>query len=192
MTYRFEKASILVVDDMLPMLSLVASLLRIFGFKDVYTAHDAEEGFEQFCAHTPDVVLTDWMMGETDGNQLIHKIRQEPLSPNRFVPIIMMSGYSHRAKVEMSRDNGVTEFLVKPFTANDLYSRLEKIIEKPRQFVDADEFFGPDRRRKKPASYQGPFRRDEELASDSDKAENKESAELLRNLRRDTIEKIGK
>jgi two-component system chemotaxis response regulator CheY len=65
-----------------------------------------------------------------------------------------------------ARDAGVTEFLVKPFTARDLYRRLYQIIERPRQFVRSEDFFGPDRRRKGAADYQGPLRRDTDVQAD--------------------------
>jgi DNA-binding response OmpR family regulator len=59
-----------------------------------------------------------------------------------------MTGFSARERVIAARDTGVTEFLVKPFTANDLYKRIDHVIMKPRQFVKSPDFFGPDRRRK--------------------------------------------
>lgn len=74
----------------------------------------------------------------------------------------MMTGFSSKLRVEGARDNGITEFLVKPFTAQDLYARVFQIIEKPRKFVDTGEFFGPDRRRKSGKGYEGPRRRDED------------------------------
>ena len=58
----------------------------------------------------------------------------------------------------MARDSGITEFLVKPYTAKTLYDKIEAIIERPRNFVKADGFFGPDRRRKK-VNYMGQDRR---------------------------------
>jgi CheY-like chemotaxis protein len=159
MTYQFQNASILVVDDMKPMLNLTVSILKTFGFHHIYPARDADEAFIKFCRFNPDIVLTDWMMEPYDGIELTRKIRNDPQSPNKFVPIILMTGYSARIRVMESRDKGVTEFLVKPFSAKDLYMRIEQLIEKPRKFVDTKQFFGPDRRRKKGDDYAGPRRR---------------------------------
>lgn len=180
MAYQFKNASVLVVDDMQPMLSLVTSLLKIFGFEKIYTANNVDDGFVQFCKVNPDLVLTDWMMEPQDGLVLADKIRKDPKSPNRFVPIVMMTGYSHKVRVLKARDMGVTEFLVKPFRATDLYARIEQLIERPRKFVDAEEFFGPDRRRRKGDDYAGPRRResDEEYTL----ASEQEAAQLLREL----------
>ncbi|MCD8563128.1 MAG: response regulator [Alphaproteobacteria bacterium] len=162
MPYTLHTIKILLIDDMRPMLALTRSVLKIFGFQDVVVAVDGEEGFEMVLEHDPDLIITDWVMKPVDGLEFTERVRRDPMSPNPYVPIIMMTGFSSRLRVEQARDAGVTEFLMKPFSARDLYNRIHTIIEKPRQFVDAGEFFGPDRRRRRSADYAGPRRRDED------------------------------
>ncbi|MDB5492127.1 MAG: response regulator receiver [Micavibrio sp.] len=159
MPYQFHNTSVLVVDDMKPMLQLVVKVLGIFGFRKIYTAMDGEDAFIKFCHHAPDIVITDWQMEPTDGDELIDRIRNTKKSPNPFVPIILMSGYTALSRVQMARDKGATEFLVKPFRAQDLYNRIEQMIENPRKFVDCQVYFGPDRRRRKARGYEGLRRR---------------------------------
>ncbi len=141
------------------MLSLTTSILSMFGFKNIHGAKTVEEGFKLFCQYKHDLVITDWLMEPHDGIELIRQIRKEPESPNPFVPIILMTGYSDQPRVESARDTGVTEFLMKPYSARDMYARIVQIIEKPRQFVDTGEFFGPDRRRRKNFDFFGSNRR---------------------------------
>lgn len=160
MPYDFEKISVLVVEDNTPMLGLLKSLLGTYGFRNILTAKDGVEGFRLFCSEKPDLVITDWMMKPLDGISLSRRIRNDPASPDSFVPIILMTGFSQRRRVFQARDAGVTEFLVKPFSARDLYRRITQIIERPRQFVRAEGFFGPDRRRKATEHYNGVRRRD--------------------------------
>jgi two-component system chemotaxis response regulator CheY len=181
MPYALEKAKILIVDDMKPMLSLTKSIFNILGFKDVFTAEDGEEAFNLLCKHDPDLVVTDWMMSPMDGLEFTKMIRKNPLAPNPYVPVLMMTGFSSRLRVEQARDIGITEFLVKPFSSRDLYNRVVQIIEKPRQFVDAGVFFGPDRRRKLADGFEGPRRRGTE-GNDSDK-NDKKASEILKKLR---------
>lgn len=96
----------------------------------------------------------------------------------------MMTGFSSQLRVEAARDCGITEFLVKPFTSRDLYNRIVQIIEKPRQFVDADDFFGPDRRRRAIKDYDGPQRRDDDNETKEEQSEDqRSSAQLLEKLR---------
>ncbi len=165
MAYTLEKAKILIVDDMKPMLSLTSSVLKIFGFKHIFTATSGDSAFEIVTRDDPDLIITDWMMQPMDGLEFSKLIRRSPLSPNPYVPIVMMTGFSSRLRVENARDMGITEFLVKPFTSRDLYSRVVQIIERPRQFVDSGNFFGPDRRRKLVRDYEGPRRRDDDQSS---------------------------
>lgn len=160
MPYKLDDVKILIVDDMQPMLSLTKSILTIFGFKHIDLATSGEEAFELLVKNDPDLVITDWMMQPMDGLEFTEQIRRDKRAPNPYVPVIMMTGFSSRLRVEKARDVGITEFLMKPFTSRDLYNRITQIVEKPRQFVDAGTFFGPDRRRRHIRDYQGPKRRD--------------------------------
>ncbi|MBI1302008.1 MAG: response regulator [Alphaproteobacteria bacterium] len=167
MTYNFNSVKILLVEDNRQMLDLLKAVLQSFGVGEIITALDGIEAYEKFRRTNPDLVLTDWMMDPCDGIQLGHKIRNESDSPNQFVPIILMTGFSEERRVLSARDNGITEFLVKPFNARDLYKRLYQIIEKPRQFVKNESFFGPDRRRKSSENYDGNRKRKSDNLKDA-------------------------
>jgi len=164
MSYQLNRISVLVVEDNEPMLEIVKSLLLTFGVGQVFGAPDGEIGFRRFCDYNPDIVIADWMMKPMDGMTFTRIIRNDERSPNHYVPVILMTGFSEKRRVLQARDAGVTEFLVKPFDARDLYKRIAQVIERPRQFVRSGDFFGPDRRRKRDADksglYGGPMRRD--------------------------------
>ena len=185
MAYDFKNAKILIIDDMKPMVSLTKSVLNIYGFKDVFTAENGEEGFEVACKEDPDLIIVDWMMDPMDGLEFTRLIRRNPMAPNPYVPILMMTGFSSRLRVEEARDSGVTEFLVKPFSSMDLYKRVAQIVEKPRQFIDAETFFGPDRRRKIDDGYQGTRRRNDDSRKESagKAGQNNKANEILQQLR---------
>lgn len=185
MTYDLSTAKILVVDDMKPMVGLTKSILNIFGFKNVYTAFDGKEAIEVTIQKDPDLIITDWVMEPMDGLELTKELRKNPLCPNPYVPVVMMTGFSSKLRVEKARDVGITEFLVKPFTSHDLYKRITQIIEKPRQFVDSGDFFGPDRRRRKSKNYQGPKKRDADDAIQNDQEADQNAVKLLRKLKDD-------
>ncbi len=144
------------------MLVLLVSTLNILGINNIVKAKQGEEAFTKFQKHNPDLVITDWLMEPVDGLHLVRNIRHNAMSVNRRVPVINMTGFSALPRVEKARDFGVTEFLVKPFTAESLSKRLTSIIEKPRDFIETEDFFGPDRRRRRNKNYHGPFRRDDD------------------------------
>lgn len=158
--YKFDKIKVLIVEDNLPMLSIVKSVMQSFGCVNIYGAPNGEQGYKVLKEINPDLLIVDWMMSPMNGIEFTKKVRTSDESPNRFVPIILMTGFSQKRRVLEARDSGVNEFLVKPFNARDLYKRIVQVIENPRQYVDADQFFGPDRRRKKKDSYEGGLKRE--------------------------------
>jgi DNA-binding response OmpR family regulator len=159
MPLKFQNLSVLVVEDTPVMKELICAVLENLGVGYVNSAPNGELGFEVFNKSRPDIVITDWMMEPVSGVELTKKIRRGPGSVDRMVPIILLTGYSAVERVSEARDAGVTEFLVKPFTADDLAKRLSYVINNPRDFIDYDDYFGPDRRRIKISDYKGPKRR---------------------------------
>lgn len=150
---------ILVAEDVAPMMALTVSALYEFGCEKVYRAQEGGEAYEMFVYYKPDIVITDLMMEPVDGLQLLNKIRKDPTSPNTSVPVIIMTALGNRIHVELARDSGMTEFLAKPFNLVDLKKRLLKIIERPRPFIESEQYTGPDRRRKPNLRPNGPGRR---------------------------------
>ncbi len=159
MGFDFSKMSVLMIEDTAPMRQLLDSVLHTLGFGRIDSVGTAEEGLALFKEKNHDIIISDWHMEPMDGIQLTNEVRKGRKSPNRMVPIILITGYSSWSKVEEARDAGATEYLVKPFRAADLAKRIAHVITKPRDFIRCDAYFGPDRRRKKDFNYRGPFRR---------------------------------
>lgn len=162
MAFDFKKLSILVVEDTAPMRKLIASVLETMDVGMIYVAEQGEQGYQMVKKVNPDIIIADWHMAPMNGIELTREIRTNTLSPNRMVPVILVTGYSAMARVAEARDAGVTEFLVKPFSANDLAKRIAYVINKPRDFIDCQDYFGPDRRRRNNPDYKGPFRRSDD------------------------------
>jgi two-component system, chemotaxis family, chemotaxis protein CheY len=155
----FNKLRFLVIDDNAHMRRILRTLLHGFGARDVYEAEDGAAGLEAFTHNAPDIVLADWEMPIFDGLELAQMIRQPGANGNPYVPIIMLSGHSERARVVAARDAGITEFMAKPISAKALYHRILNVVANPRPFVRTKTYFGPDRRRNVNPNYGGPERR---------------------------------
>lgn len=82
------------------------------------------------------------------------------MTPNRAAPIIFAASHTLVWHVTSARDAGITEYLAKPISARIIYSRLCSVIERPRTFIEADNFVGPDRRRQRDPYKVGQARRD--------------------------------
>jgi CheY-like chemotaxis protein len=171
MPFDFKKLTVLVVEDTAPMRKLMTSVLETLGVGRVFNADNGERGFEVFKRENPDIVIADWHMTPMSGIELTHEIRTNMMSPNRMAPIVLVTGYSALNRVSEARDVGVTEFLVKPFSANDLAKRLAYVINKPRDYIDCKTYFGPDRRRRSTPDYRGPKRRAEDNATDHEQTD---------------------
>ncbi|WNK01278.1 response regulator [Thalassospiraceae bacterium LMO-JJ14] len=158
--YDFETLKVLVADDSRPMRSLIKSFLLGFGVKEMFEAADANEAYDEVKNEEPDIVITDWRMPPTDGLDLVKQIRMDLDSPNPYLPVIMLTGFTELHRVKQARDAGVTAFLAKPISAAALYRRLCTVIDDQRPFVRVGEFFGPDRRaRRRTEPYMGTERR---------------------------------
>lgn len=126
---------------------LLRDMLNAFGVDKIVAVSDGTKAFAELRQFPADIIITDWVMEPLDGIDFTRMVRNAPDSPNPFVPIIMLTSQGAYDRVQKARDTGVTEFLIKPVTANALYSRIGNVIQKPRQFVRVTEYFGPDRRR---------------------------------------------
>lgn len=155
----FERISFLIVDDNRYMRILVKSVIYAFGARTVIEAVDGADAFKEMLRFTPDVVIVDWNMSPLDGIDFVRLVRCGGDSPNFYVPIVMLSGFTEANRISAARDVGVTEFIAKPVSAQTLYDRLASIFLHPRPFVRSRHYFGPDRRRHHGGEYKGKERR---------------------------------
>ena len=145
---KLGEIKVLIADDDHRIASIVREILENLGFKSVYFVKNGEEALRIMRTDRIDILITDWRMSPLDGISLVKYIRTSEDSPNRFMPIIMLTANVEREHVEMARDNGVTEFAIKPFSAKTLCDRISLLIDHPRAFIMSRKFTGPDRRRR--------------------------------------------
>lgn len=118
------------------------------GFSNIKLTPSGANALALFKGEGFDFLITDWHLKDIDGISLINHIRRDPDSPNPTMPVIMLTGRMEKSDVQLARDNGIHEYVIKPFSAQTIYNRLERIVEFPRYFVVGKEFVGPDRRHK--------------------------------------------
>ena len=151
--YDLSRCSILLVDDDINVRKALKTLLFNFKFGQIETANNGEDAIEylklmkQDYHPGPDLIISNLVMAPIDGLMLLRWIRWSKDCPNRMVPFLMISGATSRDNVSSSRDLGANEFIASPFSPTSIYGQILKIIDYPRQFVSAQSYFGPDRRR---------------------------------------------
>ena len=164
--YNLNQLGFMIVDDNRHMRKLVKTILQTLGVRDFMEADNGADAFAELARFPADIIICDWNMEPMDGLEFTRHVRTSPESTNPFVPILMLTGHSEMERVVIARDAGINEFLTKPISARGLYARIRSIIERPRQFIRLETYFGPDRRRRADPYFSGEERRDQD-ADDS-------------------------
>lgn len=116
--------NVLVVDDSSTMRKIILRSLQAVGVPTAAEAGDGNEGLAQFQGGQFDLVLTDWNMPNKSGIELARDIR----ATGSTAPIIMVTTEAEKSRVLEAIQAGVNDYLVKPFTADDLRKKLEKFV----------------------------------------------------------------
>lgn len=157
--YDFSRLRVLLVDDHQPMRMILRAGLEAFGVTEIHEAMGGEEGLDIALRVLPDMAFVDWIMEPMDGLTFTRFVRQGRRGLNPMMPIILVTGRTDRVHVIEARDAGVTEIVAKPLSFDHLYRRILSVIEQPRAFIRCPTYIGPDRRRRTPDDYRGPWRR---------------------------------
>ena len=140
---------ILVVEDDERLQELYGKVLDVFGFRFVDIVGDGQEAVDKMseAALPYDLVILDWNLpGEKNGMDVLNFIRYE--SRRAYSAVLISTGMAQIRHVEEARDSGMTDFLAKPFTVEQLKDKLMRIFRDPRSFVKSVWYTGPCRRRR--------------------------------------------
>lgn len=118
--------SILVVDDQRIMQRHIVASLQQLGFSRVVTAENGRAAMERLDQEHFDFVISDWMMPEMDGLQLVTAMRAHP--KHRMTPVIMASTWPGTDQQQIARDAGANDYLVKPFKVDALKTAIDSLV----------------------------------------------------------------
>src|ERR1700759_2092899 len=121
---NFRGITALVVDRNNYCRSLVTQMLRGFGVQSMHSCGTGEEAKKLLKETFIDMILLEADLPDMSGSDLIKWIRQEQKEPLRFVPILVLSGYTQMRMLETSRDAGANLVLKKPLSAQALFDRI--------------------------------------------------------------------
>ncbi|MGD0281742.1 MAG: chemotaxis response regulator CheY [Dissulfurispiraceae bacterium] len=120
---------VLVVDDFPTMRRIVRNLLKQIGFEHIDEAEDGVHALQRLRGASYGLVVSDWNMPNMEGIELLRNVRKEP-SPLKDIPFLMVTAEAEKEKVIEAIKAGVDNYIVKPFTAEILKEKLEKIADK--------------------------------------------------------------
>ena len=148
MSYKLKNIRVLVSESNQSIRMLIRFLLLDLGVGIVDIAATVEQGWDLFCQLKHDLIFVDWPVDDDDALDFVRQVRGDSDSPIPHVSLVMMTSLSNKERVLRARDAGITEFLIKPFTVQNLVRYITHIVENPRAFVQTPRFTGPDRRRR--------------------------------------------
>ena len=117
---------VLVVDDYNTMIRIMHNLLRQLGFEQVDDANDGSSALAKLRKRDYGLVISDWNMEPMTGYELLKEVRQDPgLSKT---PFIMVTAESKTENVIAAKKAGVNNYIVKPFNAATLKTKIEAVF----------------------------------------------------------------
>lgn len=149
---------VLIVDPAVSSAKLLTEAMRNIVQVQVWHAPTTRKGLEAARQINPQLVFVELNGPDVDGVEFSRLLRRSDL-PCRQAPIIMVTATATAGAILSARDAGVHEFLRKPYTGKDLLRRLEAVTLHPRDWIEAVEYVGPDRRRFNSGDYSGPLKR---------------------------------
>jgi two-component system chemotaxis response regulator CheY len=117
---------ILIVDDYKTMLRIIRNLLKQLGFENVDDASDGSMALQKLREKPYGLVISDWNMEPMTGLQLLREVRADKKLQD--VPFIMITAEAKTENVVAAKEAGVNNYIVKPFNAATLKSKLTAVI----------------------------------------------------------------
>ncbi|MDY0030165.1 MAG: response regulator [Pseudobdellovibrionaceae bacterium] len=121
-----KNMNVLIVDDYKTMLRIIGNLLKQLGFNNVDEATDGSMALEMFKNKNYGLVISDWNMEPMSGLDLLKQVRTLPANAN--VPFVMVTAESKTENVIAAKQAGVSNYIVKPFNAETLKTKLVSVL----------------------------------------------------------------
>ena len=117
---------VLIVDDYNTMVRIIRNLLKQLGFEHIDDASDGSQALAKMQQRKYGLVISDWNMEGMTGFDLLQQVRSDPgLSKT---PFIMVTAESKTENVIAAKKAGVSNYIVKPFNAQTLKSKIDSVF----------------------------------------------------------------
>ena len=118
--------NILVVDDYKTMLRILRNLLRQLNFSNIEEASDGAAALKKLRDCSIDLIISDWNMEPMTGIELLREVRGD--GKLKHIPFIMITAESKAENVIAAKEAGVSNYIVKPFNAETLKSKMASVL----------------------------------------------------------------
>ena len=149
---------VLIVDPSLGATRILTELLKDLGARQRLHAPTTHAGLELASEWAPQLIFVEFAGMGLNGVEFITRLRRSTLAA-RMAPVIVVTADTREASIKAARDAGAHEFLCKPFSGGHVYRRVENVTLKPRPWIEAKMYVGPDRRRFNSGAFEGDRKR---------------------------------
>ncbi len=118
---------VLIVDDFATMRRILKNILKQLGFKNILEADDGTTALEVLEKQDIDLIISDWNMPKMTGLDLLKRVRADKKYSKH--PFLMVTAEAQKQNVIEAVQAGVSNYVVKPFTAEAISEKLKKIIK---------------------------------------------------------------
>jgi two-component system chemotaxis response regulator CheY len=119
---------VLVVDDFATMRRIVKNILNQIGLKNIIEADDGSTALEVLKKDKVDLIMSDWNMPKVTGLELLKAVRSDESMQD--IPFLMVTAEGQKDSVIQTVQAGVSDYIIKPFTADTVKEKLEKMFKK--------------------------------------------------------------
>ena len=144
--FSLEKVRILLLDGEATSMSILGQILSGFGARSLQKCSHIEEAKAQLQKNEFDLIIVDPATEQGEGYAVPRWIRRSCTPPNRFCPVVMVTGHTESARIHQLRDSGANFVVAKPLTPACLYERIAWLGRDKRPYVECKVYAGPDRR----------------------------------------------
>jgi DNA-binding response OmpR family regulator len=117
--------SVLIIDNDESLVDLLAFIFEDKGYT-VYRAYDGDVGIELALRHRPQAIICDMIMSQMHGFEVLQELRRHPALAGTVV--VAMSAKAYKGDIDRARELGATDYVVKPFRMEELYSVVERHV----------------------------------------------------------------
>lgn len=117
---------VLVVDDFATMRRILRNILKQIGFKNIIEADDGKSALKDLKKEKVDLILCDWNMPEMSGIELLKNVKSD--DELKGIPFVMVTAEAQKDNIVNAVKAGVSNYIVKPFTAETITEKLNKVF----------------------------------------------------------------
>ena len=121
-----KNMKIMIVDDYSTMLRIIRNLLRQLDFNNVDEANNGADALQKLKESPFNLIISDWNMEPMTGLELLKSVRAD--AKLKHIPFIMITAESKTENVVLAKQAGVSNYIVKPFNAETLKTKMASVI----------------------------------------------------------------